>query len=198
MNKPDDKTLKSWLDGELTGQELHNVEAWAQNHAGELDQEFKCEIGWNALTDAMMERIPQSEEPPYPEFFNSKIQQAILDEQCKNTVLEKPFTSIWEKLRLMVLPAAFAAIVAFYAGTKMQDDVPNPSEPKVSSVRSTIYVPNDGIEAAVSDSNNATEIVLSGLEPISDELDIAAGQTSPGHSPMMANSQNELNTLTFY
>lgn len=198
MNKPDDKTLKSWLEGELTGDELHNVEAWAQNHAGELDEEFKCEIGWHALNDAMMASIPQSEEPPYPEFFNSKIHQAILEDEKRNIVISTSTTTMWEKIRLMILPAAFAALVAFYAGTQVQNDVPDASKPKVSSVRSTIYVPNDGVEAAVSDSSNATEIVLSGLTPISDELDIAAGETSPGRSPMMANSQNELNTLIFY
>ncbi len=196
MNRPDDKTLKSWLEGELTGEELHDVEAWAQNHVGELDEEFKCEIGWCALNDEMMARVVASEEPPYPEFFNSKIQQAISDDLKSSSVMEHS-SSLWQKLRLMILPAAIAAVVAFYAGTQLQNPQPV-SGAEIISEQSSIYVPNDGIEAAVSESNEATEIVLSGLAPIADELDIAAGETSPGRSPMMAKTHDKMNLGRFY
>ena len=79
MNKPDEQTLNRWLLGELEGEELRQVEAWANDHAGDLDSEFKCGIGWEALGADFMKQIPASEEPPYPEFFNHKLQQAIED-----------------------------------------------------------------------------------------------------------------------
>ncbi len=92
---------------------------------------------------------------------------------------------------------ALAALVAFYAGTQMQ--VEQPADiPEIASEQSSVYVPHNGIVAAVSESNNATEIILNGLAPISDELDIAAGDTSPGRSPMMANTQEEVNPYTFF
>lgn len=197
MNKPDDKTLKSWLEGELEGEELQNLEAWAQTHVGELDDEFKCEIGWSALNDEILARISGSEEPPYPEFFNSKIQQAISGDFRSNHVADAASSSLWQKLCLIFVPAAIAAAVAFYAGIQIQNQQPA-SAPKVASVKNSIYVPNDGVEAMVSDSSEATEIVLSGLVPISDDLDIAAGETSPGRSPMMAKTQEELSHFSFY
>ena len=192
MNRPDEKTLNRWLEGELEGEELRKVDTWAEAHAGDLDNEFKCEIGWDALNDEMMSAMPVSTEPPYPEFFNSKIQQAISEE---NVVV--PSSSLWQKLRLMIAPAAIAALVAFYAGTQMQNTQPT-SSAEVVAEESSVYVPHSGIVAAVSESTDATEIILNGLTPISDELDIAAGETSPGRSPMMANTIEEVNPyITF-
>ncbi len=196
MNRPDEKTLNRWLEGELEGEELRKIDAWAETHAGDLDNEFKCEIGWEALNDEMMSAIPESTEPPYPEFFNSKIQQAILDEMPATNV-ELPASSLWQKLRLVVAPAAISALVAFYAGTQMQNSqATDPSE--VVSEESSVYVPHTGIVAAISESNEATEIILNGLNPISDELDIAAGDTSPGNSPMMATTREEVNPYIIF
>lgn len=198
MNRPDEKTLSSWLDGELEGEELRKVNAWAETNVGDLDAEFKCEIGWCALNDELMASMPDSQEPPYPEFFNSKIQQAISEDQQHEVVVASSST-LWQKLRLMLAPAAIAALVAFYAGTQMQHDQPADTTPEVVVVeKSSVYVPHIGIMAAVSESDDATEIILSGLTPISDELDIAAGETSPGDSPMMANAQEEVNPYVFF
>jgi hypothetical protein len=197
MNRPDEKTLASWLEGELEGEERRKVDAWAEAHAGELDEEFKCEIGWCALSDEMMTSLPDSQEPPYPDFFNHKIKQAIIGETEHEIAAQPSSSSWWSKLRLVIAPAAIAALVAFYAGMQIQNQQPAES-PEVVAEPSTIYVPNSGIVAAVSESNNATEIILNGLAPISDDLDIAAGETSPGNSPMMANTQDEVNPYTFF
>jgi len=188
MNRPDEKTLNSWLEGELEGDALRKVEAWAEAHAGDLDAEFKCEIGWNALNDEKLSSLSESVEPPYPEFFNSKIQQSISGEISNDDHVVAP--SFWQKLRLVVAPAAIAALVAFYAGTQMRNASPTQNG-IVATEESSVYVPHSGIIAAVSDTGDATEIVLDGLTPISDDLDIAAGETSPGVSPMMANTEEE-------
>ena len=95
----------------------------------------------------------------------------------------------------MLAPAAVAALVAFYAGTQMQS---SSSSSDMAADQNSIYVPHSGIVAAVSESSGATEIVLDGLTPISDELDIAAGETSPGDSPMMANADDEESTYIFF
>ncbi|MFT5905308.1 MAG: hypothetical protein ACI9E1_000904 [Cryomorphaceae bacterium] len=197
MNRPDDKILSSWLEGELEGEELRKVDTWAETHVGDLDKEFKCEIGWCALNDELMASISDSQEPPYPEFFNSKIQQAIFEDMQHQAVSEVSSSSWLQKLRLMLAPAAIAALVAFYAGTQMQSEQPA-NIPELTAEQSSVYVPHNGIVAAVSESNDATEIILSGLAPISDELDIAAGDTSPGRSPMMANTQEEVNPYIFF
>ncbi|MGJ8655120.1 MAG: hypothetical protein ACSHX6_01615 [Akkermansiaceae bacterium] len=201
MNRPDEKTLCSWLEGELEGEELRKVEAWAEANADDLDAEFKCDIGWDALNDEMMALLPASVEPPYPEFFNAKLQQAIEDDSWSVDAVEhepaRATGSLWQKLRLMLAPAAIAALVAFYAGMQMRSVEPVEA-PELAVEESSVYVPHRGIVAAVSESSGATEIVLDGLAPISDELDIAAGETSPGDSPMMANTQEDVQHYIFF
>lgn len=201
MNRPDEKTLCSWLEGELEGEELRKVEVWAEANADDLDAEFKCDIGWDALSDEMMATLPASEEPPYPEFFNAKVQQAIetgsLPASAIESVVVPAPASLWQKLRLMVAPAAIAALVAFYAGMQMRVAEPVGSD-DLAVEQSSVYVPHQGIVAAVSESNGATEIVLDGLAPISDELDIVAGETTAGSSPMMANTLEDVQQYTFF
>ena len=204
MNKPDEKTLNRWLNGELEGEELSQVETWAEQHAGDLDAEFKCSIGWDALNDECMSSIAASEEPPYPEFFNHKIQQAIENEAHESSFNETPAAQaapdnvisspgIWQKLRWMVLPTAAAAAIAFYAGSNLTQSPANSDRASSGLVASYdgVYTPDSGVVAAVSESESATEIVLEGLKPISDALDIAHGETSQGDSPYMMASMVE-------
>ena len=200
MNRPDEKTLSSWLDGELEGEELRKIEAWAETNAGDLDAEFKCKIGWDALNDEKLASMPASEEPPYPEFFNSKLKQAIMSDGEAEVPLSSgaESRSLWQKVRHMMAPAAVAAMVAFYAGTKMGgSDAAVGSDMVVEDIG--VYVPDGGIVAAVSESDDgSTEIILDGLTPISDELDIVAGETSPGQSPMMVNMEEGLSSFIFF
>lgn len=200
MNKPDEHTLNRWLLGELEGEELRKVEAWANDHAGDLDSEFKCGIGWEALGAQFMNAISSSEEPPYPEFFNHKLQQAIEAEDSNLSPVPVdtiPEVSLWQKLRWMVMPTAVAAGVAFYAGSQMtqpSSDTPLAGVGEVATIVSyeRIYVPDNDVFAAFSETDRATEIVLKGLHPISDELDIVKGDTSVGTPPtMMVTHPNE-------
>lgn len=199
MNRPDEKTLSSWLEGELEGAELREIEAWAETNAGDLDAEFKCKIGWDALSDEKLASVPASEEPPYPEFFNSKLKQAIMSD-AEAEVLptsEAESMSLWQKVRLMVVPAAVTALVAFYAGIKMAD--PDAAVGRdIVAEDIGVYVPDGGVVAEVSESDDSTEIILDGLSPISDELDIVSGETSPGQSPMMVNMEEGVRGVIFF
>lgn len=197
MNKPDDITLNRWLNGELEGEELRKMEAWAEENAADLDAEFTCNIGWDALGSDYMKEVAASEEPPYPEFFNHKLQQAIEADGLEQTeTLTEPVTSpvtepsIWQKLRWMVLPTAVAAGVAFYAGSHMTPATDQKGAVQASNFES-VYIPDSGVVAAVSETDGATEIVLEGLKPIADELDIVKGETSLGTPPAMMVIQPE-------
>lgn len=201
MNKPDENTLNRWLRGELEGEELRKVDAWADDHAGDLDSEFKCGIGWEALGlgTEFTNAVPASVEPPYPDFFNHKLQQTIEAdelEQAKQAeqsvapvvtpVEAEPGISLWVKLRWMLMPTAVAAGVAFYAGSQMTQihpDTPALEDAFVAYER--VYVPDSEVAASFSETDRATEIVLEGLHPISDELDIVKGDTSKGTPPTM-------------
>lgn len=173
MKEPNKEVLTNWLDGKLEGEELNQVEAWAADNAGNLDHEFKCKIGWGALNDDYLVSVPKSEEPPYPEFFNSKLEQAIMAEEKVTEPVLVPVTgNLWQKLRLMVMPAAVAAAVAFYAGMQMKGDDGNTSVSARELMVEVIYVPDENVQAEVSDTVDATEIVLDGLSPISDDFDM--------------------------
>ncbi len=173
MKEPNKELLTSWLDGKLEEDELRQMEAWAMDNAGDLDNEFKCDIGWDALNDDYMASVPKSEEPPYPEFFNSKLEQAIMAEpqgvEVSSTSAPVSVTgSLWQKLGITVMPAAVAAAVAFYAGMQMKATDRDASELMVE----VIYVPDENVQAEVSDNLEVTEIVLDGLTPISDDFDM--------------------------
>ena len=187
MNKPDENTLNRWLLGELEGEELRKVEAWADENVGELDSEFKCNIGWEALGADFMKAVPASEEPPYPEFFNHKLQQTIeAGDVEQNTVPAQAEPGIWQKLRWMVMPTAIAAGIAFYAGSHLTSGSVAPGGDQGGIVSyERVYVPNSNVVAAFSETDRATEIILEGLTPISDELDIVKGETSLGDPPSM-------------
>jgi len=190
MNKPDEQTINSWLMGELEGEELRKVEAWAEVHAGDLDTEFQCGIGWDALGAEYMKAVPATEEPPYPEFFNSKLQSAIEAEELdtresKLDLKTKVEPSIWQKVRWMVMPAAVAAVVAFYAGSQMPSGFSAEGVTQDVVSFKKVYVPDSEVIAAFSETAGGTEIILEGLRPISDELDIAAGETSSSSAASM-------------
>ena len=202
MNKPDESTLNRWLNGELEGKELEQVEAWAESHADDFDKDFQCSIGWEALRGGLVKSLPKSEEPPYPEFFNHKIEQTILAELEQQASKEDHHEerSFWKRFRWAFMPAAFAGMaVCFYAGTKMSDSATNVRDAVASSNVQEVYIPQSGVVAKVSESSGSTEIILDGLAPIPDSLDIAAGETSIGESPMMmTKAQRDAKQAIFY
>ena len=177
MNKPNEELLSNWLEGKLEGDDLNKMEAWAAEHAGDLDSEFKCEIGWDALSDELLASVTKEEEPPYPEFFNSKLEQAILadvgDGDATSDLSITP-SSMWQKLRGILIPATIAAAVAFYAGMQIKGDGKGDEEMVVE----VIYVPDENVEAMVSDTGLSTEILLDGLSPISDDFDMNVSSKS--------------------
>jgi len=184
MIEPNKELLTDWLEGKLDGDELTQMEAWAEEHAGDLDNEFKCEIGWDALNDDMLSSISEAEEPPYPEFFNSKLKQAILaDEEVENFTVEtssESSVSLWKKIQTVLLPASLAAAVAFYIGTQMKGTEGASKEVIVE----VIYIPDENVEAEISDTVDATEIILEGLSPIADDFDINLSSVLPSNSSM--------------
>ena len=192
MNRPNEELLADWLDGKLEGDDLSKMEAWAAEHAGDLDSEFKCEIGWDALNDDLLESVPKFEEPPYPEFFNSKLKQAILADDLdeRANISYVPLTShssLWQRIRMVLVPASLAAAVAFYAGMLIKNVKKNENEVIVE----VIYVPDENVEVAVSDTLESTEIVLDGLSPMSDDLHMDVSSVSQEERAMTAYHEDE-------
>ncbi|GAA5125212.1 hypothetical protein JIN84_13760 [Luteolibacter yonseiensis] len=171
---PDEATLALWLDDELTGAELAAVEAWAVGQPEQLAAREEIR-NWRKTIAAV---LPASEEPPYPDFFNSRVMQAIREQspaiQAAETapVRKKSFSfTSW----LMPLTACAGMVLAFWVGKTSQTapeyDVSN--APRAVLVDPVIYTPESGVNAEwfASTKASANVIVLNGVAAIPDAMD---------------------------
>jgi len=168
---PDEATLALWLDDELTGAELAAVEAWAVDQPEQLTARDEIR-GWREM---MAAALPASEEPPYPDFFNSRVMQAIRDQTPEVAPAGKKSFSLtsW----LLPLTACAGMVLAFWVGKTSQAvpeyDVSN--APRAIPVDPVIYTPENGVNAEwfASTKASANVIVLNGVAAIPDATDFS-------------------------
>ena len=187
---PDEATLALWLDDELTGSELATVEAWAVDQPGQLAARSEIRQ-WRATVAAAM---PASKEPPYPDFFNCRIMQAIQAQApLADSATKKPFS--WASW-FMPLAACAGMALAFVIGKKSQTassyDVAG--APRAIPVEPVIYTPENGVNAEwfTSSKASATVIVLSGVTAIPDTTDFSHTASVP--LPREIDSTAEIDT----
>ena len=193
---PDEAMLTLWIDGELSGDELAQVELWAQDHPGLLAERDAV----RAMQSNIQANMPASVEPPYADFFNQRILQAIENEKAESAGRVRSTGSQWLGNKLnkwLALPAAAAAMVmCFYMGTQvshMPDSVAPVAVVSAVSVEPAIYMPDGDVRANIfsSDDNGATVIVLEGLEDIPDDFEIVG---EPRHSRSASSRVVTVNT----
>ncbi len=168
---PDEATLALWLDDELTGADLTAVETWA---AGQPDQiAARSEIRrWRAMVASA---IPASEEPPFPDFFNSRVLQAIREQAPQPQVAEKA-SNFWNSW-LMPVAACAGMALTFWVGSKTHSapEYDVAGAPRAIPVEPVVYTPVSGVNAEwfASTEASATVIVLSGVTAIPDATDFS-------------------------
>ena len=189
MNNPDESTIQNWLKGELEGNELKQMEAWAEENAAELE----AKMGWDALGDEISQALPSEQEPPYADFFNERVKHHAVE-----LVETSPATKaapLWKRFNWILTPAAMAGMAfCFYLGTRIDQDVATTEQS--AAVLEDVYTPASGVHSEVLHSGGITVIVLDGLDEIPDTLDIASGETGHGLSPRMM-VKNERENLYF-
>ncbi|MEI6177880.1 MAG: hypothetical protein WCS43_13390 [Verrucomicrobiota bacterium] len=173
---PDETKLACWLEDELAGEELTSFETWLRgqpDHAEHLAMRDNTR-NWRSI---MASAMPSSEEPPYPDFFNSRVAQSIRENRPQSVVAEKTRFS-WRAL-LMPTTACAGMVLAFWLGTRSQ---PAPLEidvtwaPRAIPVsEQSLYTPESGVVAECFSSTGAaaTVIVLDGVEAIPDDTDFS-------------------------
>ena len=179
--KPDETTLALWLDDELTGPDAVSIDAWASGDP-ELVEARADVRKWRALVTAA---IPAVEEPPFPDFFNSRILQAI-----RETVKPAPAKSRsgWQLWR-MPLAACAGMALAFWVGKETHParstDVGHVSHAS-SVAEPVVYTPESGVNAQWFSSANAsaTVIVLDGISAIPDTTDFSTTVFAPTPRPI--------------
>ena len=175
--KPDEATLALWLDDELTGENLAAVEAWAVTEPDQIA--VRDEIRqWRAMLGAT---VPASEEPPFPDFFNSRVLQAICEAPARREVVRKPRFSWYSWL--MPLAGCAGMAMAFWVGKNSQSlpEYDVAGAPRAIPVEPDVYTPETGVEAKWYSSKDATAtvIVLNGVAAIPDTTDFSATSAVP-------------------
>jgi len=177
---PDESTIARWFEGQLSGEELTKMDAYAAENKELLTQRDAFQ-----MTSEELRKIPESVEPPYPDFFNSQVQKLIREEE--RTSESRPGsekTSSWfERWSAWFAPAAVVAMVAcFYAGTQVSRD--GFTQAATVSNNAALYTPYGDVDAQVvhSVSTGSTVIVLDGLEAIPDSVDMVNSYHAEGES----------------
>jgi hypothetical protein len=162
-----------WLDDELEGEELASFESWVSGQPEYIAAREETRR-WRSL---IASAIPAAEEPPYPDFFNSRISQAIRDQTPKSAIPEKKSRSIWQAF-LMPLAACAGMALAFWVGKKSQStpEIDVAGAPRAIPVEQLVYTPESGVKAESFSSNKASAmvIVLNGVRAIPDSTDFSA------------------------
>jgi hypothetical protein len=166
---PDETRLALWLDDELTGAELAEMEAWAAARPEQLAAREEL----RSFRQMMAANLPASEEPPYPDFFLSRVNQGIRDlqraEAAPQPAAPVPFWKSW----LIPVAACAGMVLAFGVGKRSGDA--SGSLTVVPSVSPVVYTPEEGVDAEwfSSASAGANVIVLQGVTAIPDSTDFS-------------------------
>lgn len=189
MKKPDNVMLERWLDGKLDGESLRQVEAWAEAYPEELSRE----LGLDQVSQQVSHALPAAIEPPYPEFFNHKIQQAIEDERAAEASAAVHRPSWFQRFSWILAPSAVAAMaLCFYMGTlTVQPQMIEPTVVQETAIPTEIYLPQSGVSAEVSYEGDSTIIILDGLKEIPDDIDIrSSAAVEPKKSKFMVSHED--------
>ena len=195
MKPPEKELLHQWIAGNLEGESLIQVEKWADENpalassmVGELEEPME-----------ILATVPASLEPPYADFLNSKIEQQIKQSTATAPVAAK--SSLIEKVRWVLAPVAIGGMaLCFFMGTQFaatshEEIVHDATSIKVEH---TVYVPNESVVVEVMDSEEASMIILDGLEPISDDDLTMVNYTAPDKADSVKLISAELRDKQWY
>lgn len=159
---PDEVMLALWLDDELEGDDFAAVEAWAQARPEQLAAREEVRRWRGVVGEAM----PASVEPPYPDFFNSRIEKSIreLEAPAAEKVVPMAVRPWWINWFLPVTAVA-GMVLTFWLGTQASGGG--------AMGAPSVYTPESGVDAEwfASAPASATVIVLEGVDAIPDTLE---------------------------
>lgn len=167
-----EELFSKWIDDCLTPDEQVIVDA-ALAEDPSLIEEVESARG---LGDLMKSEFPASQEPMYPDFFNSQILNKVaqIDREGAAKTAEKS-SPWWARIGFAWVPASgLAAVLAFFAGTKV-----NPPEQDADFAAATelpnVYTPggNHKTRVVANAQGEVSVIVVEGLDAIGDDVDFA-------------------------
>ncbi len=175
MNTKTDETLLArWLEDDLDEAELAAFEREIAGDAERLAERDRV----RAMRRDIAAVLPAAEEPPYPDFFNSRIERAIREQSGQAgepAVRRSGWRAFW-----MPATAVAGMAFAFWLGKQSvprQEIVVGPQPPPPVEVAAALepglYTPERGVDAEwfASEDAEATVIVLEGVAAIPDSMD---------------------------
>lgn len=177
---PADEILALWVEDELHGPELTQVEAWAAARPEWLEHREDA----RRVKALLRPVLPAAEEPPYADFFNARIAREIASSQepaaaaRPAAAASRRFAPAW---LTWFMPAAAAAGMAlcFWAGahsrTQEATAATHPLQPPVAAnAEPFLYTPESGVKAAwySPGASGSPVIVLDGVADIPDSFEI--------------------------
>ncbi|RYD37348.1 MAG: hypothetical protein EOP87_03695 [Verrucomicrobiaceae bacterium] len=165
---PDEVLLALWLDDELQGEDLAKVESWALTQPDQIAAREEIRAWRKTIAAA----LPAVEEPPYPDFFNSRITKEIRAMQATpepSAPAARP--SLW---RWLFPATAFAGMaLAFWVGTKTHSTGSSTVADNGGAGSTPVwYIPEQGVDAQwVRGTGTSTVILLNGVNAIPDSMD---------------------------
>ena len=176
---PDEEMLALWVEDELDAASAATVEAWAASQPEWLTRREEA----RQVRSLLRAHLPASEEPPYADFFNSRISREIAREAAAAAPAPASARRQAGSILRWFLPATAVAGMAlcFWAGTRVVSSTPAPPPLAVGPV---LYTPEDGVSADYfnSSSADAMVIVLDGVSAFPDSFelpDTAAAEKEP-------------------
>ena len=167
---PDETKLALWLEDELTGEELAKMDAWV----ADMPEQLAAREEIRSFRKMVAGALPAIEEPPYPDFFLSRVNQGIRDLQAAEKAAQPssaaaPFWKSW----FMPIAACAGMVLAFGIG-RQTTDLTQPLA-VVPAVQPVVYTPEEGVDAEwfASTGAGATVIVLQGVSAIPDSTDFS-------------------------
>ncbi|MCW1916172.1 hypothetical protein OJ996_21460 [Luteolibacter sp. GHJ8] len=166
---PDEELLALWVEDELDSASAAGVEAWAATQPEWLARREDAR-----QLKALFRRanMPSAEEPPYADFFNSRISREIAREAAA-AAPAAPAPARERNFFRWLLPATAVAGMAlcFWAGTRL---VPSAPAPVTVEAPPVLYTPEKGVNAEyfASSSADAEVIVLDGVAAIPDTFEL--------------------------
>jgi len=166
---PDEAKLALWLEDELHGDELKSFEQWILTQPEHIAAREEVRH-WKQMISAT---LPESEEPPYPDFFNSRIMQAISQPVTAAPPISTPKATPFWKSWLMPASAFAGMALAFWVGTQTSHTEvrQTASAPSKTEFQPIVYTPDGEVNAVWTSGADASVIVLEGVNPIPDATD---------------------------
>jgi len=175
--KPDDELLALWVEDELDVSVHTEVEVWASGQT-EWTERRETARKTKSLLGSV---IPADEDLPNGEFFNARIRREIEVRETAPAPAKPSGRSVlgW----LVPLTAAASLVLGFWLGRggPQTELVP----PMVADLTPVLYTPQKGVNAELLPSEEATVIVLAGVDAIPDSWEIpATAMREPEPRPM--------------